>query len=52
MLFPKLLVPYLLGGCRPVLMESMVRDAGLLDVRREFINNIVPSEVVTAKKPD
>ena len=51
MLLPKALVPYLLGGCRPVVMESMVKDAGFYDVRREFIHNIIPSEVITAKKP-
>jgi len=51
MMLPKPLVPYLLGGCRPVMMESMVKDAGFHDVRREFIHNIIPSEVVTARRP-
>lgn len=50
-LLPARLVPYLLGGCRPVLMERPLRDAGFVDVRREFVPNIIPSEVVTARVP-
>ncbi len=44
-------VPYLMGGCRPVLMEGLVREGGFVGVRREFIRHIVPSEIVTATKP-
>lgn len=51
MQLPEPLVPYLLGGCRPVLMESLVKDAGFYDIRREFIHNIISSEIVIAKKP-
>ena len=48
---PALWVPYLLGGCRPVLMESFVQQAGFADVTREFMAKAIPSEIVTAKKP-
>ncbi len=44
-------VPYLLGGCRPVFMEGLVREAGFTDVRQEFVPNVIPAEVVTARKP-
>lgn len=43
-------VPYLMGGCRPVLMESLVREAGFAEVRREFLRHIIPSEIVTADR--
>lgn len=42
-------MPYLLGGCRPVLMESWVKQVGFSDVQREFVN-MPPSEIVTAVK--
>ena len=48
---PIIAVPYLMGGCRPVLMEQPVKDAGFVDVTREFIAHVIPSEVVTAVKP-
>jgi demethylmenaquinone methyltransferase/2-methoxy-6-polyprenyl-1,4-benzoquinol methylase len=44
-------MPYLLGGCRPVLMESLVKQIGFFEVAREFMSKAIPSEVVTAKKP-
>ena len=47
---PSRLVPYLYGGCRPVLMAEHVRAAGFRDVQREFIKNIIPSEVVVGRK--
>jgi ubiquinone/menaquinone biosynthesis C-methylase UbiE len=47
---PVRLNPYLYGGCRPVLMAEHTRQAGFQDVRREFIKNIFPSEVVVGKK--
>lgn len=47
---PRALVPYILGGCRPVLMERLAREVGFCEVSREFIANVVPSEVVAAKK--
>lgn len=36
---------------RPVLMEGLVKEAEFCEVRRELIPNIIPSEIVTAKKP-
>lgn len=50
-LLPAASVPYLLGGCRPVLMEQRVIDSGFVEVSREFISHVIPSEVVTATKP-
>lgn len=47
---PARLVPYLYGGCRPVLMAEHARQAGFRDVRREFIKNVIPSEVVVGRK--
>lgn len=49
---PKAWVPYLLGGCRPVLLEQPVQDAGFVDVKREFLAHVIPSEIVTARKPE
>ncbi|MBM4275425.1 MAG: methyltransferase domain-containing protein [Deltaproteobacteria bacterium] len=43
-------MPYLLGGCRPVLMASFVKHEGFSDVNREFLNLPIPSEIVTAVK--
>lgn len=47
---PARLVPYFYGGCRPVLMAGYLRRAGFRDVQREFIKNIIPSEVVVGRK--
>jgi demethylmenaquinone methyltransferase/2-methoxy-6-polyprenyl-1,4-benzoquinol methylase len=47
---PPRLVPYLFGGCRPVLVEQPARDAGFRHVEREFITGAIPSEVVVAHK--
>ena len=44
-------VPYLMGGCRPVLMKGLVKEAGFCEVRQEFIHHIVLSEIVVARKP-
>lgn len=44
--------PYLLGGCRPVLMEEFVREAGFIDVRRETMKTFLISEIITAVKGD
>lgn len=43
-------MPYLWGGCRPVVMEPFVKDAGFSDVKREFLSLPLPSEIVTAVK--
>jgi len=48
---PARLVPYLLGGCRPALAEDLVKEAGFCEVTRDYIRHILPSEVVTARKP-
>ena len=50
-LLPARWVPYLMGGCRPVLMEGLVREAGLGEVRRQFLKGIIPSEIIGARKP-
>ena len=47
---PRRLVPYLCGGCRPVLAAADVRAAGFQNVQREFIKAAIPSEVVTATR--
>lgn len=48
---PGPLVPYVFGGCRPVLVEGLVKDAGFCEVRREFVPHVMPSEIVTARRP-
>jgi len=47
---PAGLVLNLGGGCRPVLMEPLVREAGLVDVTRRFLPGRFPSEVVVARR--
>ena len=42
--------PYLWGGCRPVLMESFVKQTGFRNVSREVPKSIHQSEIVTAIK--
>ncbi len=42
---------YVLGGCRPVLMENMVNAAGFKNITRVFLDGKFPSEIVKAKKP-
>lgn len=42
---------YLLGGCRPVLLEPLVWDAGFCEIKRDFIRGILPSEIVIARTP-
>jgi len=48
---PKSWIPYLLGGCRPVLMEDVAKEVGFQDVHRVFVPHILPSEILTARKP-
>lgn len=43
-------VPYLLGGCRPVLLRDAVEAAGFADATREFVRHAIPSEIVVARK--
>jgi ubiquinone/menaquinone biosynthesis C-methylase UbiE len=47
---PAMLTLYLLGGCRPVLMETAVRAVGFQDVTRTFLDGKAPSEIVLARK--
>lgn len=48
---PTSCVAYLLGGCRPVVLDEFVRQARFCDVRREFVQDMISSEIVTARKP-
>lgn len=48
---PPTLVLYMMGGCRPVLMEQPARNAGFIQVQRTFIGGKAPSEIILAKKP-
>ena len=48
---PPKLVLYLMGGCRPVLMEDLTLRAGFNQVRRTYLGGKAPSEIVTAAKP-
>ncbi|MDD5477671.1 MAG: class I SAM-dependent methyltransferase [Candidatus Omnitrophica bacterium] len=47
---PYKLSPYFWGGCRPVLMESFVKEAGFRNVIREIPRNLLPSEIVSGLK--
>ncbi len=48
---PECCVPYVMGGCRPVLLEDSVRQTGLTHVERELVRGLFPSEIITARKP-
>ncbi len=48
---PRRWVPYLFGGCRPILMESPLKHAGFREVEREYVAGPLPTEIVTATKP-
>lgn len=50
-LLPANLVLYLAGGCRPVMMEGRVREAGFEHISRTFLAGRFPSEIVLARKP-
>jgi demethylmenaquinone methyltransferase/2-methoxy-6-polyprenyl-1,4-benzoquinol methylase len=49
---PPRLVSYLMGGCRPVLTEGLVREAGFCEVKRDYIRQLMTSEIVTARNPE
>jgi demethylmenaquinone methyltransferase/2-methoxy-6-polyprenyl-1,4-benzoquinol methylase len=49
-LMPAKLTLYLMGGCRPVLMEAPAKATGFQDVSRVFLDGKAPSEVVLARK--
>ncbi len=48
---PPSFVLYVMGGCRPVLMEALVKQAGFRNVQRSFVGGKAPSEIVLATKP-
>jgi demethylmenaquinone methyltransferase/2-methoxy-6-polyprenyl-1,4-benzoquinol methylase len=50
-ILPAKLTLYMLGGCRPVLMEGMVNAAHFENTTRTFLDGKFPSEIVTAVKP-
>ena len=44
--------PFRLGGCRGVEVAPYIRDAGFVQVRRLYVNQLnFPSEVISAIKP-
>ncbi len=47
---PQGLVPYLLLGCRPVLLQNFVVAAGFQRVEREYMRHTMPSEIIVAHK--
>ncbi|WP_324718206.1 methyltransferase domain-containing protein [Carboxydochorda subterranea] len=47
---PKRLVPRVLGLCRPLAVEAYVREAGFVDVVREFVGGLMPSEIIVAHR--
>lgn len=49
-ILPPKFVLYFLGGCRPVLMEGMTKDAGFENVQRKYLEGKFPSEVVIGVK--
>jgi hypothetical protein len=48
---PPGLVLYVMGGCRPVLMEELVKKVGFSSVKRTYVAGKAPSEIVVAIKP-
>jgi len=48
---PRRWVPYVAGGCRPVVMAGAVERAGFRDLRQQFVPGLLPSEVVISRKP-
>jgi ubiquinone/menaquinone biosynthesis C-methylase UbiE len=42
---------FITGGCRPVLLEGLVRQAGFHRVERTFLPQLLPSEIVVAYRP-
>ena len=50
-MLPPSWVPFVHGGSRPVFNEGWVRSTGFTQVQREFVHHIVPSEIITARRP-
>jgi demethylmenaquinone methyltransferase/2-methoxy-6-polyprenyl-1,4-benzoquinol methylase len=49
---PAKLVLYLMGACRPVLMEKLSHAAGFERVARTYLGGKAPSEIVVSSKPN
>ncbi|WP_157497047.1 class I SAM-dependent methyltransferase [Hahella ganghwensis] len=47
---PKLLVLYIMGNCRPVLMKEPVSIAGFVNIAREYHHGKHPTEIIIANK--
>ena len=47
---PRRWVPYLAGGCWPVVMAGAVERAGFRDLRRQFVPGVILSGVVISRK--
>lgn len=47
---PSFLVPWVFAGCRPVEAEAFVRAAGFVEAEREFVDEGLPSEIITARR--
>lgn len=49
---PKSWAGYLLGGCRPVVMQTLVEKVGFVEINRDFHPGLLlPTEILTATKP-
>lgn len=48
---PAKLALYLIGGCRPVLMEKLTHSTGFANISRTFLDGKAPSEIVLGTKP-
>jgi demethylmenaquinone methyltransferase/2-methoxy-6-polyprenyl-1,4-benzoquinol methylase len=48
---PRRWVPYVAGGCRPVVMAGAVERTGFRDLRYRFVSGLLPAEVLIARKP-
>jgi demethylmenaquinone methyltransferase/2-methoxy-6-polyprenyl-1,4-benzoquinol methylase len=42
---------YVFGGCRPVRLAHVVHAAGFVEARRTVVEQVLPSEIVVARKP-
>jgi demethylmenaquinone methyltransferase/2-methoxy-6-polyprenyl-1,4-benzoquinol methylase len=49
-ILPSTLETYILGGCRPVLMQELVEQLGFCDVHREFVRQLMPTELLMSRK--
>ncbi len=47
---PKILTLYIMGNCRPVLMEEAVSKIGFANIEREYHNGKHPTEIIIANK--